>query len=510
MPDNVTSDQAVVKPGWRRVDAGSPLVPIALFFLLFIVVAALSTILPGGVRGPAALVAAAVVVLIAYLWLPKPTLLAFALFVLFYDTFARWFGPSMRNFDEAVLPVLIVAGLWRTKPWRERTWFEPVRDGAMLLVVVLAVAASLVNAVPANVWILGLLLMLKGIAFLYLVLWHQFDEGDVRQASIAVLAVGVAILTLAGIELANLTWFRQFFNVSTVADVRGELPGLESLFVLPVLFSWFMGFMAMFLFSYYVVLRRWWMLVGALLFGAAVFLSGRRRAIVGLAVALAGGLASQVRRGVSRATLVKVWLPVGVAALVLAIVFAPGIKTLWDRTVNEWFEAPPAPAPQQGDQIDYINGNPRLYLYQTSVDLALRDFPLGTGLGRFASPMSRNPYSPIYAEYGLNRIWGLTPLYDAYINDTFWPHILGEIGVFGLGAYIVFLGALGVSLWRATRRVTVPIVQAFCLGAWMVYLNALAESLASSMYESPPRIYLAFGAIGIALVLARNEQRLFN
>ena len=30
------------------------------------------------------------------------------------------------------------------------------------------------------------------------------------------------------------------------------------------------------------------------------------------------------------------------------------------------------------------------------------------------------------------------------------------------------------------------------------------------MYESPPRIYLAFGAMAIALVLARNATRIFT
>src|SRR4029450_13873781 len=148
--------------------------------------------------------------------------------------------------------------------------------------------------------------------------------------------------------------------------------------------------------------------------------------------------------------------------------------------------------------------------YQTSVDIASTEFPFGVGLGRFGSPMSRLEFSPVYAQYGLDRIWGLTPAFRAYVTDTFWPHILGEIGVLGLGAYLVFLASLGVSLWRSTRRMSAPILLAFCLGAWMVYVNALAESLASSMYESPPRIYLVFGAIGIALVLSRNAGRIIT
>ncbi len=512
MPDDDGAAQPVTKRSWLRLSETHPLVPIALFGLLVAVVAIPSVLLPVGVRGPSALVAGAAFVLVAYLRAPKPALLAFALFVLFYDTLARWLGPSIRTFDEAALPGLLLASLWRTKPWRRRELFEPVREGAMLVVVALAVVSSLLNGVPASTWVLGLLLMLKGIAFLYLVLWHHFDDRDVRQVSVAVLSVGVVVLTLGFTEALNAQAFRAFFNLPPTTDVRGQLPGVESIFVFPVLYSWFMALIAMFLFSNYLAVRKMWMLAGALLFGAGMFLSGRRRAIVGLVVALFGGLVAQIRGGLSRRSLIRLWVPVGAVALVLAIVFAPGLRTLYDRTIQEWLYAPPPPAPQEPGPggIQYVNGNPRLLLYETSVSIATTEFPFGAGLGRFGSPMSRLNFSPLYAQYGLDRIWGLTPQFPAYVTDTFWPHILGEIGVLGLAAYAIFLGALGLSLWRSTRRIAAPYLHAFCLGAWMLFLHALVESLASSIYESPPRMYLVFGALGIALVLSRGAGRIFT
>ena len=495
----------------RNITPTHALVPIGLFGLLVAVVAITSLALPADVRGPATIVAAAAVVLISYLRAPKPTLLAFALFVLFYDTLARWLVPSVRNIDEAVIPGLVLIGLWRTRPW-QRGLIEPVRDGAMLVVVALAVVASLVNAVPANVWLISLLLMLKGILFLYVVTWHEWDDRDVRQASLTVLGIGVVVLVLGLVEALNAPAFRAFFNLPPTIDVRGQLPGVESIFLFHVLFAWFMAFVAMFLFSHYVVLRRWWMLGAALLFSAGTLLTGRRRAIAGLVVALLGGLVAQFRRGVSRRALIRLWLPVGAVALVLTIVFASGLRTLYDQTIREWLLAPPPPSPQVPgpDGIQYVNGNPRLYLYETSVQIAAAEFPFGAGLGRFGSPMSRVEFSPLYQQYGLDRIWGLTPQFPAFVTDTFWPHILGEIGVFGLLAYVVFLAVLGWSVWKATRRVVSPYLHAFCLGAWMVFLHALVESLASSMYESPPRIYLAFGAIGIALALSRAAGRMIT
>lgn len=493
----------------RRIAPTHQLVPIGLFGVLVAVVAVTSLALPANVRGPATIVASAAVVLLCYLRVPKPTLLAFALFVLFYDTLARWLGPSVRNVDEAVIPCLVLLSLWRTRPW-QRGLIEPLRDGGMAVVVALAVVASLVNAVPVNVWLIGLLLMLKGILFLYVVIWHDWDDRDVRQAAVTVLGVGTVVLALGFAETMNGPAFRALFNLPGSTNVRGQLPGVESIFAFPVLFAWFTAFVAMFLFSHYVVLRRWWMLGAALLFSAGMFLTGRRRAIVGLAVALVGGLVAQFRRGVSRRALVRLWLPVGVVALVLAIVFLPGLKGLYDQTVREWLYAPAPPAPQEPGPtgIQYVNGNPRLLLYETSVKIAAAEFPLGAGLGRFGSPMSRVEFSPLYQQYGLDRIWGLTPQFPAYVTDTFWPHILGEIGVFGVLAYVIFLGALGRSVWRSTRVVAAPYLHAFCLGAWMVFLHALVESLASSMYESPPRIYLAFGAIGMALALSRAASKI--
>ena len=519
MPDD--DDAASVRPphepsapavprGRRRLTSYSPLVPVLIFVGIALAVAVPRLLLPeGSLRTAILLLAGTAVVLLAYWRFPKPALLAFALFVLFYDTFAHWLGAPVRSFDEAALPVLMIAGALRTRPWRVK-WIDRFRDGAILAVVILGVAASLANGVFLVVWLPALFLMLKGIGFFYLVLWHHFDDRDIRQATLTVLAFGAAVLALGFLEAVSPPAFRYVFNLPSTIDARGQLPGVESIFVFPVIFAWFMALVAMFLFAYYVVLRRLWMLVLAALFGAGMFLSGRRRAIIGLGFALVGGLAAQFRRGTSRAALVRIWVPIGVAALVLAIVFAPGLKTLYDRTVQEWLYAPAAPAPQVPGPggIDWVDGNPRLLLYEVSADIATSEFPLGAGLGRFGSPMSRIIFSPLYQEYGLDRIWGLTPQFAAYVTDTFWPHVLAEIGVFGVVAYAIFLIALGLSLWRATRRVTSPILHAFCLGAWMLYLHSLVESVASSMYESPPRMYLAFGAMAIALVLSRGAGQI--
>ena len=97
-------------------------------------------------------------------------------------------------------------------------------------------------------------------------------------------------------------------------------------------------------------------------------------------------------------------------------------------------------------------------LYKTSALVGRDYFPLGAGLGRYGSWLSREHYSPLYAEYGLNDVRGLAPARPAgdglrarvaapSATDTFWPAILGEMGVIGLIAYLGFMATLGWMLW---------------------------------------------------------------
>src|SRR3954470_2238084 len=177
-----------------RVNSPSPWVPVVLGAAILAVVFAAAIAAPAPVRGPAVLGTAAAAFLLAYIPWPKPTLLLFALFVLFYHTLARWLTPDLRHIDEVVVPLLFVAAAIRTRPWR-RGLLDPLREGALLVMFVAGIGSSLVNGVPGSVWLLGLLLLVKVFAFLYVVLWHDFSVRDVRQ--IYPLVLGVAIVVLA-------------------------------------------------------------------------------------------------------------------------------------------------------------------------------------------------------------------------------------------------------------------------------------------------------------------------
>jgi hypothetical protein len=167
--------------------------------------------------------------------------------------------------------------------------------------------------------------------------------------------------------------------------------------------------------------------------------------------------------------------------------------------------APLVPGQDPGDDAFTVREGDvaRVALYRASVSIARDYFPLGAGLGRYGSWMSRVEYSPIYREYGLDQIHGLRPHNPVFATDTFWPQVLGEMGVFGLVGYVVFLAWILLALWRSIDRTVTPLTRALCIGALLIFVQALVESAAAPMFHSPPRIYMTFLAVGAALAFVR-------
>jgi hypothetical protein len=472
-----------------------PWLPAALGAFVLICAFAVALIAPASVRGPLVLGVSSLALLTGYALWPKPALLVFALFVLFYHTLGRWLSPDLRHIDEVVVPTLFVAAAIRTRPW-QRGLIQPLREGSLLVMFVAGIGSSLVSGVPFGVWSLGLLLLLKVFAFLYIVMWHDFSAHDIRQFWPLVLGIGVVVLALVPLEAIDPVRFRQVLNLSDISVPREGLPSVKSLFYHPVLFAWFSAFAGLYLVAGYIVLRRWWLLVGAGLFGVGTILAGRRRAIIGLAAALLAGVASHISVARSWRATFRAWWPVATGAAILALAFLPSLLGLVSFTVDPGTVTPTAGSPDA-----------RTALYTTSLLIARDDFPFGAGLGRYGSGVSRDPYSPVYRRYGLDTIDGLSPQHSSFVSDTFWPRILGETGVVGLVGLIVFTVVVTAQVWRAARAATTDaLTRVFLLGTWMVFVQALIETLASSLFDSPPRIYLLFGVVGMALSLARQPR----
>jgi hypothetical protein len=193
------------------------------------------------------------------------------------------------------------------------------------------------------------------------------------------------------------------------------------------------------------------------------------------------------------------------------LLFLPGLVGLYELTVERyvnsaWPSSEPTSSGSPAPAGEENNPRARIALYVGSVRIAVDDAPLGGGLGRYGSWMSRQDYSPLYEEYGLSDIRGLRPRNPSAATDTFWPQILGEMGVVALVAYAGFLLTLGYRLWREAARDDGPLLATLRLGAGMVFAQALVESLASSMYHSPPRVDLLYLVVGAVLSIAWRRR----
>jgi hypothetical protein len=470
------------------------LVPFAAgFFILPVVVAYL---LPAAPWAP--LVVSVVLALVGFAIWPARTLALIAVFVLFTDTIELWTGDRIKLFDEIVIPVIALMTLV-TRRHVIRARIHPVRETAVVILLVAAIGSSVLNAVPFTTMLPGLLLLGKGLAVFYVALVLDVRREDIDWIARFVLAVGLLVLAVGALELVMPSALQAIGLTSS--EARAGLPALKSLFYHPQLFGWFCAFIALYLFAHHVVLKRPLFLVFGLLFSIATILSARRKSIFGLAAGLAVGVAVEASHG--RAGLgarLRRWVPSAIGVAAIAIAFLPAFATLYQLTIDRYVVpgivvpgTPGAPS----DVAEPDDTPARVALIVGSIEIARDHLPLGGGLGRYGSWISREQYSDLYYQYGLSRIYGLSPQNPQFVTDTFWPQILGETGVLGMAGYVVFLVVVGIQLWRLARRTDLPPgVTALALGTAMVFAQTLVESIASPILSSPSQTYLVMMAIG--------------
>ena len=147
-------------------------------------------------------------------------------------------------------------------------------------------------------------------------------------------------------------------------------------------------------------------------------------------------------------------------------------------------------------------------MYATSFQLARDCFPIGVGFGLFGGFVSRLSYSPVYFEYGLSRIWGLTPDNPRFIMDAFWPHVIGQFGLVGLLAFPALLWSLWGPAVRAARQPGSSASHLLALMAVLTLAEALIESTAESIFEATLPCIFLFGTAALARAhLPRPGQR---
>jgi hypothetical protein len=444
----------------------------------------------------------AAVVAAHFAWRPVGGVVVFGLVVLMSESVTYWTGEDLRYVDEAMLVFLAAVSL--TLHRRRLSILRPGwREAALVGLMAAGIASSLVNGVPPGVWVPALALLMKGFAFFYLVLSLPIDADDIGQVMAPLAAVGFVILALGLVEFVAPD-VATALGVPPYLEQRGAVQVVTSLFTQPSLYGWLAVFISLFLIARFAAGGAWWSLGLAVLLGGASVLSGRRTPLVAWVIAAVVGGIQQSRW---RTAAARVWLTVGIGMIAVVVASLPILGGFYQSTIDDYFGTAGAVGEVFAEDPDpevVRPLHPRVALYAGSLAVARDEFPLGAGFGRYGSHTSRDTYSPVYARYGLERVYGLRERRPIAITDTFWPMVLGESGVAGLLAAIAFLGLLGRDLWRAAAPTGTIAVRVFTLGAFLVYVEALVRSTASGVFVAPPIVYWVFGAAALSLAVRRD------
>ncbi len=156
---------------------------------------------------------------------------------------------------------------------------------------------------------------------------------------------------------------------------------------------------------------------------------------------------------------------------------------------------------EQLQLYDIANSNAsRVVFYYYSVVLAGMFFPFGAGLGTYGGQAALLFDSNLYHQLGFDMFWWFRM--RIYLNDTFWPHILGESGIVGIFFYLCFLYILwrvavgNLKFARRPEHFFPDFFEVSRIGVavccW-VFIDSFAEPIFYSMRILPILLFLVYG-----------------
>lgn len=87
---------------------------------------------------------------------------------------------------------------------------------------------------------------------------------------------------------------------------------------------------------------------------------------------------------------------------------------------------------------------PRYILYKYGLITCKKFFPFGSGFGTYGSAVAASSYSPLYVTYGFTSLNGMNPKDYQFLNDNYYPMILGQFGLFGT----IFMGGILIFFYK--------------------------------------------------------------
>lgn len=448
------------------------LIPGLIFSMLTV---ALSPLLAAG------LFVFSVFCIVYWIW-PKRALLAFGVFLVFQSLLIRYIGGVIGvvlKFDEIFILTAFVLTVLQRFSKGQPVRFMPV--GLLLLgMTAMGFLSSYVNHLTGTFAALAAyLLMIKGFLFFFIFLNTDLTESETKVFAKTFLVIGFFIVLTTIVNIASPGPFNKFIGASRLFYRMGMLSAV-SIFGHPAGLGTTMGIFTCFALAFYIVIKDKRFLIITIIFLLTMLLSLRVLPAVGFfsAVLLAALVLPSMER--KRAILFLVFVGV-----IISLAFAEIIVDILSGAVSSYIT--------KADPYKVA----RDVLYITGFKIATSYFPFGAGLGTFGSYISKVYYSSLYYKYGLNRIWGLSPKTGQFISDTFWPHIMAELGFVGCILYLWILFLFIKYAIKGIKTFSTPLQRAFAIGVFMMLIVSFAHSIKGAVYEQSLWAYLIFGSMGI-------------
>lgn len=137
------------------------------------------------------------------------------------------------------------------------------------------------------------------------------------------------------------------------------------------------------------------------------------------------------------------------------------------------------------------DGIARTTFYYTAEKILADYFPLGSGFGTFGSEAAARYYSPLYYEYGVDSVYGMSPLdygeSSNFLVDTFYP-ILAEFGIIGIFLYVVFW----IKRWKEANTLYNHNYRIFIFVLFFMLIQNIADATFISPISVPIMMMLGF------------------
>jgi hypothetical protein len=154
----------------------------------------------------------------------------------------------------------------------------------------------------------------------------------------------------------------------------------------------------------------------------------------------------------------------------------------------------------------------RMGMYIASFKIANDYFPFGSGMGTFGSLASiTGEYSQVYIDYGVSKIGLNSPeaVKSGYFTllDTYWPHILGELGFLGAMLFLTLWLFPLISTSRIVHNCREPIIRGF--GFYIIIIILIMSNEGFTLYtpEIPAFVILHSGVAGLCYFHVHNYKK---